>query len=80
MPRWDSVQARPATFRSKVSAMSKLSGDGPSGQVQPNPVPDAKPPQGVAAPDQPKPKRRPSKTRQQAWAKIDGGRGTWKPK
>jgi hypothetical protein len=76
MPRWAGSQARFATFAAKVRKMSKP-GDGqrnsPEGQV-----PDPKPPKQAVAPDHPK--RRPAKTRLQAWAKIDGGKGTWKPK
>jgi hypothetical protein len=74
MPRWGGSQTRCVTFRPKVRKMSKL-GDG-----QPNQVPNMEKPQHIAAPDQPAPNRRPAKTRMQAWAKIDGGKGTWKPK
>jgi hypothetical protein len=74
MPRWGGSQTGFATFRAKVSEMSKLGDD------QPNQVPNAGKPQLAVTPDQPQPKRRPSKTRLQAWAKIDGGKGTWKPK
>lgn len=72
MPRWGGSQAHSATFHSKVREMS---GDDQSNSSK-NEVPSLKPPQ--LAPGQPK--RRPAKTRQQAWAKIDGGKGTWKPK
>jgi hypothetical protein len=75
MPRWGGIQPAPATFGTKVRKMNKhISGDG-----RINRVPDAKP-EPVPLPDQPAPKRRPSKTRAQAWAKIDAGKGTWKPK
>ena len=50
-----------------------------SGKDQIHRVPDAKP-EPAPLPDQPAPKRRPSKSRAQAWAKIDAGKGTWKPK
>ena len=73
MPRWGGVQAPSATFRSKVSKMAKL----PAGDGQNSKVPELKP-QAAPAPDA---KRRgPGKSRTQAWAKIDAGKGTWKPK
>jgi hypothetical protein len=74
MPRWGGSQARSAIFRTKVREMSKII----SGDSQPKRVPDVKP-EAASLPEQPV-KRRPSKTRQQAWAKIDAGKGTWKPK
>jgi hypothetical protein len=71
MTRWGGSQPPAAILRTKVREMTKqIPGEG-----QTTRVPDAKP-----APDQPAPKRRPSKTRAQAWAKIDAGKGTWKPK
>jgi hypothetical protein len=53
-----------------------MSGDNPS-NIPKGQGPNRKP---QPAADQPQPKRRPAKTRQLAWAKIDGGKGTWKPK
>ena len=75
MPRWGGVQAPSATFRSKVSEMAKVTAE--DGQ---NPkVPELKPQAAAAAAEAGK-RRGPGKSRTQAWAKIDGGKGTWKPK
>jgi len=50
----------------------------PAGQGQNSKVPELKP-QATTAPDAVK-LRGPGKSRTQAWAKIDAGKGTWKPK
>lgn len=76
MPRWGGSQARSATFRTKVREMNKLTSEtGMSGDNPINRVPDGKP-ELAPSQGQPMPKRRPSKTRMQAWAKIDAGKGT----
>jgi len=74
MPRWGGVQGPAATFGSKVSKMAKL----PAGDGQNSKVPELKP-QAATAADAAK-RRGPGKSRTQAWAKIDAGKGTWKPK
>ena len=48
----------------------------PAGDGQNNKVPEVKP-QAVAVVAK---RRGPGKSRAQAWAKIDAGKGTWKPK
>jgi hypothetical protein len=74
MPRWGGIQEPFATFRSKVSEMAKLpAGDGQNSKI----VPELNPQAATAAASK---KRGPGKSRSQAWAKIDGGKGTWKPK
>jgi hypothetical protein len=72
MPRWGGVQAPSASFRSKVSEMAKVT----AGDGQNTKVPEPKP-QAVADASK---RRGPGKSRTQAWAKIDAGKGTWKPK
>jgi hypothetical protein len=72
MPRWGGVQAPSVTFLSKVIKMAKL----PAGDGQNNKVPELKPQPATAAAK----RRGPGKSRAQAWAKIDAGKGTWKPK
>jgi len=54
--------------------MAKL----PAGDGQNSKVPELKP-QAATAVDAAK-RRGPGKSRTQAWAKIDAGKGTWKPK
>jgi hypothetical protein len=74
MPRWGGIQGRSATFRPKVRKMTKF----PAGDGQNSKVPELKP---KAVPPLVAIKRRgPGKSRVQAWAKIDSGKGTWKPK
>jgi|HubBroStandDraft_5_1064220.scaffolds.fasta_scaffold618014_2 hypothetical protein len=73
MLRWGSVQAPSATFRSKVSKMAKL----PASDGQNIKVPELKPQAATVAVSK---RRGPGKSRSQAWAKIDAGKGTWKPK
>jgi len=52
--------------------MAKLS----NGDGQNTKGPESKPQPAAAAPK----KRGPGKSRSQAWAKIDAGKGTWRPK
>jgi len=52
--------------------MAKL----PAGDGQKTQVPELKPQAATAASK----RRGPGKSRSQAWAKIDAGKGTWKPK
>jgi hypothetical protein len=49
----------------------------PAGDGQSTKVPELKPQAATAAVSK---RRGPGKSRSQAWAKIDAGKGTWKPK
>jgi hypothetical protein len=73
MLRWGGIQEPSAIFGSKVSEMAKL----PTGDGQNTKVPEVKPQAAAATPTK---RRGPGKSRSQAWAKIDAGKGTWKPK